>query len=294
MPKLYLIGLGLWGVDDISVRALRALQDVEIIYLESYTSYFYNSLDNIRDLIQQRVIPVGRREVEEEDILLKSAKEKDTAFLVVGDPMSATTHAELFLRAREEGIDVVVMHNTSVVNAVANTGLEIYKFGKTASLVYPRSNWFPKTSYQVIKDNYHAKAHTLILLDIVTTQKEIDMLDFRKGGLSDYNKNYNNSSQIKTFDQNPMVMMSPNEALKLLLFMESEEKQGLYNENSSVFVCSRLATRDERIRFGQIKDLIDEKFGLGPHCIIIPADLHFIEKDFATLFSEKTTTAGRN
>jgi len=287
MPKLYLVGLGLWGIDDISVRALRALQGVEMIYLESYTSYFYNSLDTIRDLIQQRVIPVGRREIEEEDVLINSAKEKDTAFLVVGDPLSATTHAELFLRAREQGIEVVVMHNTSVVNAVANTGLEIYKFGKTASLVYPRKNWFPKTSYQVIKDNYHAKAHTLVLLDIVTTQKEIDMLDYTKGGIDEYNKKYNNSSQVKTFDGNPMVMMSPNEALKLLLHIESEENQHLYDENSKVFVCSQLATRDERISYGQIKDLLDVKFGLGPNCIVIPADLHFIEKDFAQVFEHK-------
>lgn len=42
----------------------------------------------------------------EADTIYASAKEEDVAFLVVGDPLCATTHTDLIIRARELGIKV--------------------------------------------------------------------------------------------------------------------------------------------------------------------------------------------
>ena len=42
----------------------------------------------------------------EADSIYASAKEEDVAFLVVGDPLCATTHTDLIIRARELGIQV--------------------------------------------------------------------------------------------------------------------------------------------------------------------------------------------
>lgn len=42
----------------------------------------------------------------EADSIYASAKEEDVAFLVVGDPLCATTHTDLIIRARELGIKV--------------------------------------------------------------------------------------------------------------------------------------------------------------------------------------------
>ncbi len=53
------------------------------------------------------------------------ADKVDVAFLVVGDPFGATTHTDLQLRARERGIQVEVIHNASVMNAVGICGLQV-------------------------------------------------------------------------------------------------------------------------------------------------------------------------
>lgn len=43
----------------------------------------------------------------EADSIYASAKDEDVAFLVVGDPLCATTHTDLIIRARELGVKVI-------------------------------------------------------------------------------------------------------------------------------------------------------------------------------------------
>ena len=42
----------------------------------------------------------------EADSIYSTAREEDVSFLVVGDPLCATTHTDLIIRARELGIKV--------------------------------------------------------------------------------------------------------------------------------------------------------------------------------------------
>lgn len=44
--------------------------------------------------------------------------------------LSATTHHDLLLRAAEDDIKVVTIHNASIMNAVAQCGLQLYQFGQ--------------------------------------------------------------------------------------------------------------------------------------------------------------------
>ncbi|CAI5982004.1 unnamed protein product [Closterium sp. NIES-64] len=46
----------------------------------------------------------------------------------------ATTHTDLMLRARQQGVAVSVVHNASVLNAVGATGLQLYSFHKAVSI----------------------------------------------------------------------------------------------------------------------------------------------------------------
>ena len=48
-------------------------------------------------------------------------------FQVVGDPFGATTHSDLFIRARERGIKTRVVHNSSILNAIGCCGLQVKK-----------------------------------------------------------------------------------------------------------------------------------------------------------------------
>jgi len=52
-------------------------------------------------------------------------------------------------------------------------------------------------------------------------------------------------------------------------------------------VCERIGTRDERISYGEVPDLQAQGFGAPPHCIILPAELHFFEEEFLQQFSIK-------
>ena len=52
------------------------------------------------------------------DEMLDRAKTEDVSFLVIGDPLCATTHTDLFLRAKELEIEVQVVHNASSVSFV--------------------------------------------------------------------------------------------------------------------------------------------------------------------------------
>jgi diphthine methyl ester synthase len=77
-------------------------------------------------------IEIADREMVESqsDAILEDAKDSNVAFCVVGDPFGATTHADLMLRAREGGVKVEVIHNASIMNAIAACGLQLYRFGQ--------------------------------------------------------------------------------------------------------------------------------------------------------------------
>jgi diphthine synthase len=162
---LYLIGLGL-DKKDISLKALEAVKKCDSVYLEVYTNVILSSQKDIEKVIRKKVIKADRKDVEEGKEILENAKKKNVALLVSGDPLSATTHIELILRAKKEKIKVKVVHAPSVFTAVAETGLQLYKFGKTASIARWQPNFHPESFYDIIKENLRVHAHTLVLIDI--------------------------------------------------------------------------------------------------------------------------------
>lgn len=98
------------------------------------------------------------------DEILANAKNKDIAFLVVGDPFGATTHTDLILRAVEQNIPFQVVHNASIMNAISCCGLQLYTFGETISIPYWSDNWQPDSFYDRIDSNMKRGLHTLCLL----------------------------------------------------------------------------------------------------------------------------------
>lgn len=162
---LYLIGLGLDNEQDISLKALNLIKKCNFIYLESYTSKLSCEIKDLEKLYNKKIILADRKmvEIEAEKTLLKQAKEGNVAFLVIGDPFSATTHADLFLRAKQLKIKTEIIHNTSIINAIGETGLELYKFGKTVSIPFQKD---VKSPIDIYSQNQNVNAHTLFLLDL--------------------------------------------------------------------------------------------------------------------------------
>jgi precorrin-4 methylase len=90
---LYLIGLGLYDEQDITLRGLNAIKQCQRVYLEAYTSILMCDKSKLEQLYEREVVVADREMVENEaETILEGADQYDVAFLVVGDPFGATTH----------------------------------------------------------------------------------------------------------------------------------------------------------------------------------------------------------
>ena len=161
----YLIGIGL-NKNSISTGALEVLKTCDKVYLENYTINFPYSFEELEKEIKIKFSELKRTAVEDESILEES-KTKKVALLVYGDSLSATTHIQLILSCKKQKIPYQIFHNSSIIIAVAETGLQLYKFGKTASMPNWKEHTNKPTSFMnYIKENLSIQAHTLLLTDI--------------------------------------------------------------------------------------------------------------------------------
>ena len=161
---LYLIGLGL-DKRSLSFEALVALRKCKKVYLEHYTTTLPYKKQELEKIIKKKVELIAREQVES-DFLIKESRRQTIALLVYGDPLAATTHITLVSDARKRKIKVKIFHNASVISAIAQTGLQLYKFGKTTSIPRWQENYRPTSFYETIKENQSINAHTLVLIDI--------------------------------------------------------------------------------------------------------------------------------
>lgn len=160
---LYLIGLGL-NDKGISKEGMLAVEKCKKVYLEGYTVNFPYTLNELH-LGKKKIIRLRRDEVESNK-LIKEAKGRNIALLVYGSPLFATTHMTLILDAKEQKVRTEVIYSASVLDGIAETGLQLYKFGKIASIPAWTKNYKPDSFMDLVKDNQSIKAHSLILIDI--------------------------------------------------------------------------------------------------------------------------------
>jgi diphthine synthase len=157
---LYIIGLGL-DEESVSVKGLEAIRKCKEVYLENYTVEFPYSIEKLEKAIGKKLFQADRNLVESFGILDK-AKNKTVALLVYGSPLTATTHISLIEESEKRKIKCELIYNASVFDAVGETGLQIYKFGKVTSI----PNFKADSFLEVIKENQKINAHSLILIDI--------------------------------------------------------------------------------------------------------------------------------
>jgi diphthine synthase len=220
---LYLIGTGLHDYRDMSLRALDILKKVDRIFFENYTSPQRIGLKPLEKILGKKIKLLSRRDIEDSEAIFSK---KDTALLVIGDPLVATTHQNIIETAMNKGIKVKVIHSSSIVSAVCETGLHIYKFGKTTSIPFLSEGFSPKSPCETIRENLSIKAHTLVLLDIGMKAREaIDYLlskcDLKRGTKAFLCADLGGKSLIisgtlgelekREIDQQPQVLIIPAE-----------------------------------------------------------------------------------
>jgi diphthine synthase len=159
---LYIIGLGL-DDNEITLKGLNALKDVDRAFAEFYTNTETMDLEKLEKESGTDIEKLSREDVEQKDVILDTARDEDVAFLVSGDPLTATTHYEIKNRAVKNNIDVKVVHAPSIFTSIAETGLSVYRFGRTVTLP---SDHAPKSIGEFIEKNDSIGLHTLVLFDI--------------------------------------------------------------------------------------------------------------------------------
>jgi diphthine synthase len=201
----------------------------------------------MEELYHKKIIFADREMVERRAYeILADAKEKDVAFLIVGDIFGATTHTDLMLRAKKQDIKCEFIHNASILNAIGIVGLELYKYGKITSIPFITESFRPETPYDVIEMNRKEGLHALVLLDLRPDEQRY---------------------------------MTVNEAINYLLHIEYNRKGNVFTEDTLCIGCARIGCKDFKIKFGKAKDLMNEDFGKPLHCLIIPGTMHFVEED---------------
>ena len=244
--QLVFVGLGLYDESDVSLKGLQALKDCDEVYAEFYTAKLGRfDKKSFETLIGKKIEILSREETEKGEKILTAAARKSIVFLTCGDPMIATTHVDLRLRAIQQGIVTKIIHNSSIATAVPGLlGLQHYKFGRTTTLAYAEKDYFPTSPYTVIYNNKKIGLHTLVLLDIQVEKN---------------------------------LFMTANEGFDLLLQMEEKEKKHLFDTDILACVVARAGGPNPIIAADMLQRLRKKDFGQPLHTIVIPGPLHFME-----------------
>jgi diphthine synthase len=250
MTKLIFIGLGLHDCGDLSMKAMDVLKTSNFIFAEFYTaSMAKEHIASLEAQVGKTIEVLNREQVEQGDILIDHAKQDEVtvAFLVPGDPMTATTHVDLLLRAKKENVTTSILHAPSITTVVPGLlGLQFYKFGRTTTLAYPEGDYFPESPFEVLMENQKLGLHTLILLDIHADEKRY---------------------------------MTANEGIELLLSLASRRGQNIYTSQTLTCVVARAGSDDQVVAADAAEQLLHRDFGAPMHSLVVPGKLHFKESE---------------
>ncbi len=244
---LYLIGLGLNPPSSITQESLKYLKKSDKIFLDVYTTPIKDYVVKaLREFIEKDIILANRSILEDKlEEIVEEARKKDISILIYGDPTIATTHISFIHECIKRGVKYKIVHNASIVNAISGLGLSAYKIGKIATIPIERENYKPESFFDILEENKEINAHTIFLLE--ATEEEF---------------------------------LSVSKALEILLnIAKKRNKKELFNEDTKILVISRYGSNNQKIVYGKVKDIMKIDFGDPPHTIVVPAKLHFIEKE---------------
>lgn len=185
---------------------------------------------------------------------------------------SATTHSDLLLRAKSLGIPVRVIHNASIVNAVACTGLQLYSFGETVSIPFWEESWKPVSFFDKILNNLKSGLHTLCLLDIKVKEKSIESL--MKG---------------RDVYEEPRFMSASVAAQQLMAIVKDRQNNddsgpALLSNQSTVAAVARVGSDDQEIVTCTLQEMAGQDLGPPLHSLLIPGNMHPLEEQMLSLF----------
>ncbi|HDP96795.1 MAG TPA: diphthine synthase [Euryarchaeota archaeon] len=247
MGKIVLIGLGLHDEKSITLEALECAKGCDMLFAEQYTSLLAEgSIERLERRIGKEIQLLDRKRIEDGSFLIL-AREMAIGLLIPGDPMTATTHVDLRIRAHEKDIECEIVHGTSVIVAVPGIlGLQHYKFGRTVTIPFNEAGYDPTSPLELLMKNLENGLHTLALLDIQADKERY---------------------------------MTANEGLEWILRTAEKLGYDVIGENLLACVVARAGSKDCMARADKLSELIKMEFGPPLHTIVIPGKLHFQETE---------------
>jgi diphthine synthase len=250
LNELIFVGLGLYDEKDISLRGLEEIREADAVFAEFYTSLMPGlSIQKLEEMTGKKVNVISRRVLEEEEgkLIFEEAEKGKAVFLVPGDPLIATTHVDLRIRAEKQGIKTRVIHGASAVSAVRGiSGLQNYKYGKAVTIPFSEKGFVSETPYKVISENRDRGLHTMCYLD------------------------------IKAEEQRYLTIK---EALQTLLELEKQKRKQVITSRTLVIGVAKAGSIEPAVKAGYLEEVMNHDFGAPPHTLIFPAKLHFMEAE---------------
>lgn len=186
----------------------------------------------------------------------------------------ATTHTDLVLRARSLSIPVQSIPNASIMSAIGATGLQLYNFGQTVSMVFFTDTWKPASFYDRIKENRDIGLHTLVLLDIKVKEQSLE----------------NMARGRKVYE--PPRYMTVGQCASQMLEVEELREEGqskeVYGEESLAVGAARVGGKEEKFVSGTLKELCDADEALGGplhSLVLLGRRTHELEHEYVREFA---------
>ena len=250
MGELVFVGLGLGSEKGISLLGLEKAKAAETVFAELYTSVMPQlNLSRLEKLLEKRVNVVTRHDLEEDGgkRILEATEKGNVALLVPGDPLIATTHVDLRIRAERQGIRTGIVQGASIVSAVMGlSGLQNYKFGRSVTVPFTDASAVIDTPYNVIAENRKAGLHTLCFLDIRAEEKRY---------------------------------MTIKDALEALSSLEAMKQQHIVTNETLAVGISQAGSENPTVKADYVEQLKKFSFGEPPHSLVFPGSLHFMEAE---------------
>lgn len=247
MP-LHLVGLGLHDPTSMTVKGLELARKADVVFAEFYTAIMAEGHAGLERFLGRKVGLLDRLGVEKGGpMLLEEARGKDVVLLVAGDPMAATTHADLLVRFREAKVPLHIVHAPSIFSAAPGLlGLQHYKFGRATTLVKAEKGWSPTSPFDAVAENHERGLHTLVLLDIKADQG---------------------------------YFMTANEGIAQLLDLAGRTGNAWFTADSQVAVVARAGSDSPGVVTGPAGALSRMDFGAPLHCLVVPGALQVVEQE---------------
>lgn len=181
------------------------------------------------------------------------------------------------LRARELSIEIQTIPNASILNAIGSTGLQLYNFGQTVSMVFFTETWKPASFYDRIKENVQIGLHTLVLLDIKVKEQSLE----------------NMARGRKIYE--PPRYMTVAQCAEQMLEIEEERKEGVCGINSLAIGAARVGAKEQKMVVGTLKELSDTALGPPLHSLVLLGSRrHELERDFIRPYAVNAESFDQN